>query len=247
MPPKNLYTLSASEERGKQLFFGQAQCSACHSSAAVPAIQATTQGKDTFTMYCYANIGVPRNIDNPYYQQTDKESNPHGYNSLGTKYIDYGLGANPNPSPDGTRFYKNVPGDISEFRGLFKTPSMRGTDKRPSPDFVKAYMHNGVFKNLKDVVHFYNKRNIAVDTSGKEIAFDLRKGPPPGYTPLFPPPEVLDNVQNVTGVPPFQATSATESNGQVGNLQLNSQQEADLVEFLKILSDGYTKPNPVSP
>jgi cytochrome c peroxidase len=124
---------------------------------------------------------------------------------------------------------------------------MRGTDKRPSPDFVKAYMHNGVFKNLKDVVHFYNKRNIAVDTSGKEIAFDLRKGPPPGYTPLFPPPEVLDNVQNVTGVPPFQATSATESNGQVGNLQLNSQQEADLVEFLKILSDGYTKPNPVSP
>jgi cytochrome c peroxidase len=124
---------------------------------------------------------------------------------------------------------------------------MRGADKRPSPNFVKAYMHNGVFKSLKDVVHFYNKRNIAVDPSGKEIAFDLRKGPPSGYTPLFPPPEVLDNVQNVTGVPPSQATSATESNGQVGNLQLNSQQEADLVDFQKILSDGYTKPNPVSP
>src|ERR1700687_5045034 len=103
-PPKNLYTLSASEERGKQLFFGQAQCSACHSSAAVPAIQATAQGKDTFTMYCYANIGVPRNIENPYYQQTDKESNPHGYNSLGTKYIDYGLGAQPNTAADGPRF-----------------------------------------------------------------------------------------------------------------------------------------------
>ena len=79
-------------------------------------------------------------------------------------------------------------------------------------------MHNGVFKSLKDVVHFYNKRNIAVDANGKEIAFDLRKGPPSGYTLLFPPPEVLDNVQNVTGVPPSQATSATESNGQVGNL-----------------------------
>jgi cytochrome c peroxidase len=124
---------------------------------------------------------------------------------------------------------------------------VRGTDKRPSPDFVKAYMHNGVFKSLKDVVHFYNKRNIAVNANGKEIAFDLRKDPPSGYTPLFPPPEVLDNVQNVTGVPPSQATSATESNGQVGNLQLNSQQEADLVDFQKILSDGYTKPNPVSP
>ena len=247
MPPRNLYTLSASEERGRQLYFGQAQCSACHSSAAVPAIQAMTQGKDTLTMYCYANIGVPKNLGNPYYQQTDKESNPHGYNSLGTKYIDYGLGANPNPAPDGTRFYKDIPGDIAEFRGLFKAPTLRGTDKRPSPDFVKAYMHNGVFKSLKDVVHFYNKRNIAIDASGKEIAFDLRKGPPSGYTPVFSPAEVLENVQNVTGVTPAQATSAVESNGQVGNLQLSSQQEEDLVNFLKILSDGYTRPNPVSP
>jgi cytochrome c peroxidase len=246
-PPGNLYTLSPSEERGRQLYFGQGQCFQCHSSVAVPAIQAITQGKDTFTMYCYANIGVPKNIDNPYYQETDKESNPHGYNSLGTKYIDYGLGSNPNPAPDGTRFYKNVPGDIPQFRGLFKTPSMRGTDKRPSPDFVKAYMHNGVFKSLKDVVHFYNKRNIAVDASGKEIAFDLRKGPPAGFTTLFPPPEVLENVQNVAGVTPAQATTATESNGQIGNLQLSSQQEDDLVNFLKILNDGYTTPNPVSP
>ena len=37
------------------------------------------------------------------------------------------------------------------------------------------------------------------------------------------------------------------SNAQVGNLQLSSQQEDDLVNFLKILNDGYTKPNPVSP
>jgi cytochrome c peroxidase len=246
-PPRNLYTLSASEERGRQLFFGQAQCSACHTSATIPGIQASTQGKETFTMYCYANIGVPKNLGNPYYQQTDKESNPHGCNSLGTKYVDYGLGANPNPAPDRSRFYKDVPGDIAEFRGLFKTPSMRGTDKRPSPDFVKAYMHNGVFKSLKDVVHFYNKRNIAVDASGKETAFDLRKGPPAGYNALFPPPEVLENVQNVAGVTPAQATPATESNGQVGNLQLSSQQENDLVNFLKILNDGYTKPNPVYP
>jgi hypothetical protein len=86
-----------------------------------------------------------------------------------------------------------------------------------------------------------------VDANGKEIPFDLRKGPSPGYTPLFPPPEVLDNVQNVLGVTPSQATSSTESNGQVGNLQLSAEQEDDLLDFLKILSDGYTKPNPVSP
>lgn len=68
-------------------------------------------------------------------------------------------------------------------------------------------------------------------------------------TPRYslPPPEVLENVQNVTGVTPAQATSAIESNGQAGNLQLSSQEEADLVNFLKILNDGYTTPNPVSP
>jgi hypothetical protein len=41
------------------------------------------------------------------------------------------------------------------------------------------------------------KRQIGVDASDKEIALDVRKGPPPGYTPLFPPPEILDNAQNV--------------------------------------------------
>jgi hypothetical protein len=36
------------------------------------------------------------------------------------------------------------------------------------------------------------------------------------------------------------------TNGQVGNLQLTSSQATDLVNFLKIVTDGYTKPNPVS-
>jgi len=41
------------------------------------------------------------------------------------------------------------------------------------------------------------KRHIAVDASDKEIARDVQKGPPSGYTPLFPPAEVLDNAENV--------------------------------------------------
>jgi cytochrome c peroxidase len=245
-PANNLYMLSASEERGRQLYFGQGQCFQCHSSAQLSDVMQATKGKETFTMYCYANIGVPKNPLNPYYQETNPVTNPHGFNPLGTNYIDYGLGSNPNPAPDGTRFYNKVPGDIAQFRGLFKTPSVRDVDKRPYPEFVKAYMHNGVFKSLQEVVRFYNKRNIAVNASGQEIAFDLRQGPPAGYTPLFPPPEVLDNVQNVAGVPPSEATQATESNGQVGNLQLTAQQEQDLVNFLSTLGDGFTKPNPVS-
>jgi cytochrome c peroxidase len=202
-----------------------------------------------FTMYCYANIGVPKNLGNPFYQETNPATNPFGFNPLGTNYIDYGLGANPNPAPNGMRFFNTTAGDILQFRGLFKTPSNRDVDLRPNPTFVKAYMHNGVFKSLERVVHFYNKRNIAVDANGNEVAFDLRVGPPPGFNRLFPPPEVFDNVQNIVGLTPAQAiangtTGVTSANGQVGNLQLTPQQETDVVNFLKALSDGFTAPNP---
>jgi cytochrome c peroxidase len=206
-------------------------------------------------MYCYANIGTPKNLGNPFYGMFDNQpggctNNPFGCNPLGTKYIDFGLGANPNISPEGVMF--NNPTTNGPFLGLFKTPSNRDVDLRPFPGFVKAYMHNGVHKSLPQVVHFYNKRNIAVNAAGMEVAFDLRVGPPTGFTRLFPPPEVLTNVQNVAGFTPAQAiaagtTGVTAMNGQVGNLQLSATQEADVVNFLKILSDGFTAPNPVFP
>jgi cytochrome c peroxidase len=214
-------------------------------------VQTNTKGKETFTMFCYANIGVPKNPNNPFYNQTDAASNPDGYNAQGRNYIDWGLGANPNAAPDGTKFFNSVPGDIAQFRGLFKAPSLRNSDKRPYATFVRAYMHNGVFKSLEDVVHFYNKRNIAVDAKGNEHAFDLRTGPPLGTARLIAPPEVLDNVQNVAGLSPDDAadqgvSGLTATNGQVGNLGLSDSQETDLVNFLKILTDGFTRPNPVN-
>jgi cytochrome c peroxidase len=261
-PPQKLYTLSASEERGRILYgagpnpsnnpnFGLAQCFQCHLSAPNPILQPVLDGKEAFTMFCFANIGVPKNPNNPYYENTDPIANPFGFNPLGTNYIDFGLGANPNPAPDGTKFYNTKPGDIVEFRGLFKVPSVRNSDKRPNPQFVRAYMHNGVFKSLEQVVNFYNKRNIAVNGAGQEVAFDLRTGAPSGYAPIFPPPEVLDNVQNVAGLTPAQAAATGVSgtvatNGQVGNLQLTAAQAADLVNFLKILTDGYGPITPVS-
>ena len=36
--------------------------------------------------------------------------------------------------------------------------TLRNVDKRPRPDFVKAYAHNGYFKSLREIVHFYNTR-----------------------------------------------------------------------------------------
>jgi len=268
-PPQKHYKLSASEERGRILYgvgpnpnndpnFGGAQCFQCHSSAGLANgtppgsnVPTLTQGKELFTMLCYANLGVPKNPNNPFYEQTDPTTNPNGYNPLGFEFIDWGLGRNPNPAPDGTKFYNKIPGDLIQFRGLMKAPSVRESDKRPYPTFVKAYMHNGVFKSLQEVVHFYNKRNIAANAARQEVAFDLRDGPPSGYTRLLPPPEVIDNVQNAAGLTPAQAAKqgvagVTATNGQVGNLGLTASQEADVVNFLKILSNGYTKPNPVS-
>jgi cytochrome c peroxidase len=139
VPAMNKYTLTPSEERGRKMYFGlftrpdgtpvNAMCSACHSSApgvnnaGLDVVQAETDGKDTFTMFCYANIGVPKNPNNPFYEQTDPTIDPFGYNPLGTNFIDWGLGLNPNPAPDGTKFYNTTPGDILQFRGLFKAPS----------------------------------------------------------------------------------------------------------------------------
>jgi hypothetical protein len=88
-------------------------------------------------------------------------------NPLGAAWIDPGLGG----------FLANQPN--LEWRtladknmGKFKVPTLRNVDKRPGNGFIKAYMHNGVFKSLKEVVHFYNTRDIA----------------------SWPPPEVAENV-----------------------------------------------------
>lgn len=258
-PPMHLYTFTPSEENGRKLFFGKARCSECHSDATLDSVKQAAQGKETFTMYCYANIGVPRNPDNPFYANTNRASNPTGCNQLGANYIDYGLGANPNPAPDGTRFMDARPGDVAQFDGLFKAPSLRNVDQRPYPGFVRSYMHNGVFKSLEEVVHFYNKRNIATNSIGQEKAFDWSVGPPAGYKPIFPPPEDMQfpaNVQNITGLTPAEFTAqhprpgdegTIAANGQVGNLQLTPQEETDLVNFLKTLTDGYIRPNAVQP
>jgi len=256
-PPMHLYTFTPSEENGRVLFFGKALCSECHSSAKLDVVTQATHGKETFTMYCYANIGVPKNPANPFYVNTNRDSNPQGCNQLGANFVDYGLGANPNPAPDGTRFMDAKPGDVPQFDGMFKATSLRNTDQRPSTNFVRSYMHNGVFKSLEEVVHFYNKRNVATNSLGQEKAFDLSVGPPAGYTPIFAPPESMDfpaNVQNIAGLSPaeFKAQHPNPNdeghigaNGQVGNLQLTPQEESDLVNFLKTLTDGYTRPNPV--
>ena len=188
----------------------------------------------------------------PITRMTDPVSNPTGYNPLGTNYIDWGLGANAVGGLDGTKFFNNDPGRHPPVPGSLPDPDdpQRPTCGRPRRSSRRTST-TALAKSLQEVVHFYNTRNIAVNASGQQVAFDLRNGPPTGYTAIWPPPEVLDNVQNVAGYTPAQAAAAgttgvtaTERPG--GQLGLTASQEADLVNFLKILSDGYTAPNPRS-
>ncbi len=44
--------------------------------------------------------------------------------------------------------------------GKFKVPTLRNVDKRPYQTFVKAYGHNGYFKSLEQIIHFYNTRDV---------------------------------------------------------------------------------------
>jgi cytochrome c peroxidase len=230
-----LFTGSVTGRPGGATNYKNAQCVTCHT------ISDSTNGRrDFFTNWTVANIGVPKNPRNPFYKQTKAALDPQGYNPDGDRYIDLGLGAilypQQNLPPGNIGPHGDGRGDFLEANGEFRVPSLRNVDKRPYPDFVKCYMHNGVFKSLKDVVHFYNTRNL---TRRGEI-IDLANATPYANLkspPLWPMPEYPSAVtlQNPAGHPNSRAA-------RVGNLGLTDQEEDDLVAFLQTLSDGYFTP-----
>jgi cytochrome c peroxidase len=169
--------LSPAERRGLALFEGKANCSACH-----PSQPGEDGSPPLFTDFTYDNVGAPRNPYNPFYKMT-ATVNPEGRH-----YVDLGIG--------GVR-------KESAHEGKVKVPTLRNVARRPAEDFVKSYFHNGAFKSLEEVVHFYNVRNIRPEE--------------------FDPPDVRQNVNR----------------DELGDLGLTDAEEADLVEFLKTLSDGY--------
>ena len=77
-------------------------------------------------------------------------------------------------------------------------------------------MHNGAFKSLAQVVHFYNTRDVLPKCVGLVLPTDPRFG-----KTCWPAPEVAANV-NVD---------------ELGNLGLTAQEETALVAYLKTLSD----------
>ncbi|NOK35293.1 cytochrome C [Corallococcus exercitus] len=188
--------LSTQERWGRELFVGKAHCDKCHPSQRGPGGE-----PPLFTDYTFENLGVPRNLLNPWYWQLQ-------FNPDGPFWIDPGLGGFLQTRQDYAPFARVNLGKV-------KVPTLRNVDKRPFPGFTKAYMHNGSFKSLESVVHFYNTRDVLPACLGSASGA-------PGVD-CWPLPEVGLNVNTQD----------------VGNLGLSPQEEQALVAFMRTLSDGY--------
>ena len=208
---KDQFTLQ--ERMGYELFRGKARCNECHRDGG--------PGEEPlFTDFTASNLGVPRNPGLQYYYEDVSDRSGYRANAFGQGYVDGGVGSflrmlqsdSGHLNPD----FEWV-GLAPKFDAKFQVPTLRNVDMRPRPDFVKAYMHNGYFKSLKEVVHFYNTRDVLPRCRPEERGEKAT---------CWPPPEDPSNLNKK----------------QLGDLKLTDQEEDDLVAFLKTLTDGYKVP-----
>ena len=109
--------------------------------------------------------------------------------------------------------------------GMQKVPTLRNVGKGSceaeptNPDcIVKAYGHNGYFKSLWGIVHFYNTRDVLDMCPSDSTEADALANN------CWPAPEVSENVND----------------DELGDLGLTFEEEQAIVAFLMTLSDGYT-------
>src|SRR5437879_66482 len=212
-------TLTADEQAGYNLFRGKAGCNTCHldgrGSTQTPGTgsdgnPSTTTGTDTsaradvtplFTCFGSANLGLPLNPRDAFFYQTTPDSFGFTANPLGFGYRDLGLGTflrsgfgtwvSPNsswtqhaPTSDGQM-------QVSSARNAAMAPQGCSTEA-PGPYFQKEFFHNGYIKSLKQLVHFYNTRDVEgvaqPVTSGHCSAGTTEK------VDCWPMPEVKNNI-----------------------------------------------------
>jgi cytochrome c peroxidase len=198
------------EQAGYDLFRGKAQCNACHRDGG--------PGEDPlFTDFTASNIGTPANPQLPYYAEQRPDARGYVANPEGSSFVDLGVGGflakgHPlsQPSSVDARWLPLARDNQARFQG----PTLRNVDKRPYPTFVKAYGHNGYFKSLKSIVHFYNTRDV--------LARCRPNDPGEGIT-CWPAPESTDNMNTK----------------RVGRLGLSDEEENALVSFMQTLTDGF--------
>jgi cytochrome c peroxidase len=112
--------------------------------------------------------------------------------------------------------------DQTQYCGMFQTPTLRNTATG------RVFFHNGVFRSLQQVLDFYNFR----DTNPEKVYPHAADGTAQKYDDL--PAKYQANV-DVTD-PPFDRHPGEAP-------AMSAQDEADIIAFLKTLTDGY-QPKP---
>lgn len=196
---------TSEEKAGYDLFRGKAKCNECHRDGGPTE-------EPLFTDFTATNLGLPRNSAIPFFQESKPDLSGYIANSLGANYVDTGVGGFLNDAPNTA--WKSY---TSKFNARFQVPTLRNVDMRPRPDFVKAYMHNGYLKSLKEVVHFYNTRDVLPRCKPSD---------PGEKVSCWPAPEDSSNLNKT----------------QLGKLGLTDEEENSIVSFLKTLTDGFKKP-----
>jgi len=191
--------LTPQDSNGMKVFMdvNKGNCASCH----LMNPNSSKPSDSLFTDFAFYATGIPRNMAIP------RNANP--------SFFDLGL-----CGPDRTKpaLTSNVPADISidKFCGTFRMTSLRNTAEK------KAWMHNGFFKALRDVVSFYATRNS-----------DPKRWYGPKATPNDLPAAYVGNIIN-DRVPFNRPASAGAA--------LTGREIDDVVTFLKTLSDAPTQP-----
>jgi cytochrome c peroxidase len=237
------YTMTPDEMAGYNLFRGKANCNSCHLDGRSTAPAPTApNSEDTgvaaattpvFTCFGSANLGLPKNPRDSFYYETTPDSfgftpNPEGfaYTDLGLgAFLRSGFGSAPNPNSSWRQFASVSDGlmQTSTARNVAMVPPQCKSTEAPGPYFQKEFFHNGYIKSLKQLVHFYNTRDV--------YPFDVESGNCPAGTiekvNCWPVPEVPQN-RDMT----------------IGKLGLTDKEENQIVKFLETLTDGFTTPYP---
>jgi cytochrome c peroxidase len=200
---------TAQEQEGYTLFRGKGQCNSCHRDGG--------PGEDPlFTDFTASNIGTPANPQLPYYLEDRPDSLGYAANPAGRSFVDGGVGSFltsghrlSQPSVADARWVPLAPQNVARIQ----VPTLRNVDQRPDPSFGKAYGHNGYFKSLKAIVHFYNTRDVLPR---------CRPNDPGEGIACWPAPESTENMNT----------------SKVGHLGLTDAEEDALVSFMQTLTDG---------
>ncbi len=138
-------TLTTLEALGMVVFerIDKGNCAACHTLKKLHV-----DDRPLLTDFTYDNIGVPANPENPFYDIANN------FNPSKERFVDYGLGQSARLKDP-------------RFLGMFKVPSLRNVA------LSSPYMHNGVFTTLKEVVEFYNSRDLESRWGKPEVPYNV--------------------------------------------------------------------------